>query len=123
MDNTSQLPLKLSTKTDPLLLHISFTSYEILKILQNLDPNKAHGHDMIIILKLKLRGSYVCKERLNFKPCIENETYSSERKKANLVLVHKRNDKQLLKNYQPISGKVFERLINNIIFQFFINNH
>ena len=44
-------------------------------------------------------------------------------KKTNLVPVHKRNDKQLLKNYQPISGEVFERLINNITFQFFINNH
>ena len=48
-------------------------------------------------------------------------------KKANVVPVHKKGDKQSLKNYRPISllptcGKVFERLICNKMFEYFIEN-
>ena len=46
---------------------------------------------------------------------------------ANVVLVHKKSDKQILKNYRPVSllpicGKVFERLIYNSLFEYFIEN-
>ena len=48
-------------------------------------------------------------------------------KKANVVPVFKKGDKQLIKNYRPISllpiiGKIFERLLYNLMFQFFIRN-
>ena len=41
--------------------------------------------------------------------------------------VHKKSDKQILKNYRPVSllpicGKVFERLIYNSLFEYFIEN-
>ena len=58
---SNSVPSKLSMKTDQLLSEISFTSSEILKILQNLDPNKAHDYDMISIQMLKICGSTVCK--------------------------------------------------------------
>ena len=46
---------------------------------------------------------------------------------ANVVPVHKKSDKQILENYWPVSllpicGKVFERLINNSLFEYFIEN-
>ena len=46
---------------------------------------------------------------------------------AYVVPVHKKSDKQILKNYRPISllpicGKVFERLIYNSLFEYFIEN-
>ena len=46
---------------------------------------------------------------------------------ANVVPIHKKSDKQILKNYQPVSllpicGKVFERLIYNGLFECFIEN-
>ena len=46
---------------------------------------------------------------------------------ANVVPVHKKSDKQILKNYRPVSllpicGKVFERLIYNSLFEYFIEN-
>ena len=47
--NANQLHSKLSMKTDQLPSDISFTSNEILKILQNQDIKKVHGHDMITI--------------------------------------------------------------------------
>ena len=46
---------------------------------------------------------------------------------AKVVPVHKKSDKKILKNYQPVSllpicGKVFERLIYNSLFEYFIEN-
>ena len=46
-------------------------------------------------------------------------------KKANVVLVHKKGDKQTIKNYRPVSllpicGKIFERLLYDTMFDFFL---
>ena len=48
-------------------------------------------------------------------------------KKANVVPVHRKEDKTLVKNYRPISllpifSKIFERVIYNSIFNYFISN-
>ena len=45
----------------------------------------------------------------------------------NVVQIHKKDDKQCFKNYRPISllpicGKIFEKLIFNEMFKFFIEN-
>ena len=47
--------------------------------------------------------------------------------KANLVPIHKKEDKTLIKNYRPISllsifGKIFERVIYNSLFNYFLSN-
>ena len=54
--------------------------------------------------------------------------FPQEWKKANVVPVHKKNDKQLVKNYRPISllpicGKVFERILYNSRFNFLDQNY
>ena len=77
-----------------------FTEKDIEKVIQNLDSNKAHGHDIYP----------------NNPKCFEKGCFTNKWKKANAVPVHKKNDKQLVKNYRPISlllicGKVSERLI------------
>ena len=53
--------------------------------------------------------------------------FPSEWKKANIVPVHKKNDKDLLKSYRsfsllPIFGKYFERIIYNNIFEYLTTN-
>ena len=58
--------------------------------------------------------------------CIDNGMYPCEWKKANAVPIHKKGDKQTLKNYRPvslfpISSKIFERLIYNEMFGFFLD--
>ena len=64
---------------------------------------------------------------LIFKSCLETGQFPSDWKKANIVPVFKKVDKQLLKNYRPISllpitGKIFGMLLNNQMFEFFIGN-
>ena len=51
----------------------------------------------------------------------------SEWKKGNVVPIYKKDDKQCLKNYcsislLPICGKIFENLIFNEMFNFFLEN-
>ena len=51
----------------------------------------------------------------------------SEWKKGN-VLIHKKDDKQIVKNYRPVSllricGKIFEHLIYNVIYDFLTKNN
>ena len=47
---------------------------------------------------------------------------------ANVVPAHKKNDKRSIKNYRPVSflpifGKIFERLLYNQMYSFFIENN
>ena len=83
---------------------------------------------MISIRMLKLCGKSICKPLdLIFQSCIKQGKFPTEWKKANVVPVHKKGDKQILKNYRPVSllpicGKIFERLIYNNLFEYFIEN-
>ena len=77
---------------------------------------------------LKIFDKSICKPlELIFQPCIKHRKFPNEWKMANVVPVHKKSDKQILKNYWPVSllpicGKVFERLIYNSLFEYFIEN-
>ena len=120
---------KYSLSRDILILpRIWKTAKDIEKIIQNIDSNKAHRHDMISMGMLKICGKSIIKPLLKiYKKCLEKGRFPNEWKKANVVPVHKKNDKQLLKNYRPISllpicGKVLERLLYNSMFEFFIQN-
>ena len=102
--NDSKLPSYLNYKTDNRLSALNFSSDGIAKILQNLDPNKAHHHDKTSIRMLQLRGSSICKAlELIFQQAMESGFLPSEWKKRNVVPIHKKDDKQCLKNYRPIS--------------------
>ena len=128
INNACEIPATLNIKTTETLASILVTRADIAKIMKNLDPNKAHAHDMISIRTLKLCGDSVLPPvELIFKSSLESGTFPSEWKKLNVVPVHKKGDKQLLKNYRPIPllsicGKIFERLVYNKIFEYFAEN-
>ena len=88
--------------------------------------NKAHGHVMISICMLKICGKSIYKPfHLIFRTCIGKGKLPSEWKKANIVHFHKKDNKPTLKNYRPVSllpicGKIFDCLIYNGLFEFFI---
>ena len=77
---------------------LDFSSNNIEKIIQNLDPNKDHGHDKISIRMIKICGKLICKPlQLLFNQCIDTSSFPLEWKKANIVPIHKKGDKQCLK--------------------------
>ena len=83
---------------------------------------------MLSICMLKLCGESIYKPlNLTFKSCLETGQFPFDWNKANVVPVFKKGAKQLLKNHCPISllpitGKIFERLLYNQMFEFFIGN-
>ena len=126
--NNSKIPSECSRKSNESLSSIPFEINDIEKIIKNLDPNKSHGHDMLCIRMLKLYGESIYKLlNLIFKSCLKTGQFPSEWKKANVIPVFKKSDKQLVKNYRrisllPVTGKIFERLLYNQMFEFFIRN-
>ena len=129
IDNGSEIPYFLHPKTDKFLSNITFTKKDIEKVLQNLDSNKGQVHDRTSMRMLKICGKSIIKPLLIiYKKCLEKGRFPNEWKKANVVSVHKKNGKQVLKNYRPISllpicGKVLERLLYDSMFEFLIQNN
>ena len=63
-----------------------------------------------------------------FKDDLSTGLFPSEWKKGNTVPIHKKGDKQVLKNNYPISlllicWEIFERLIFNEVFSFLLENN
>ena len=82
IDNGSEIPSFLHPKTDKSLSNITFTEKDIEKVIQNLDSNKVHGHDMISIRMLKICVKSIIKPLLIiFKKCIEKSCFPNEWKK------------------------------------------
>ena len=129
ISNSSELPFNLYYTTKKDLNTLNFSNNDIERIIQNLDPNKAHGHDKISICMTKICSKSICKPlQFIFRQCTDTGSFPLEWKKVNVVPVHKKVDKQCLKNYRPVSllpicGKIFERLIFNEMFRFLNENN
>ena len=131
MSNATKLPSNFTLYTNNRLSAVTFSQYVIGKIIQNLNPNNTHGHDNISIRMLKICGwsIYGPLEPI-FKEALSTGLFPSNWKKGNIVPIHKKGDKQTLKHYRPICGKlllpicgkIFKRLIFNELFNFFLEN-
>ena len=60
--NTSVVPTNCESLTDKSLSNISFNDTDTGKMIKSLDPNKAHGHDVMSIRMLK-----ICRDSI-YKP-------------------------------------------------------
>ena len=95
LQNSSKLRTNLAPQTDQSLTSINFSQDHILKIVQSLNPNKAHGPDKLSIPMIKICGKSGDKPRLkNYRPI------------------------SLLRNF----GKIFERIIYNNISEYLTTN-
>ena len=56
LKNISTLPHTYSKHIKNILDTTVFSKEDIYKVIKTLDPNKAHGHNMISICMIKLRG-------------------------------------------------------------------
>ena len=127
INNGSSLQLELSLKTNNFLSNITFSSNEILKIIQNLDSDKAHGHQRISIRMLKIcRPSIFKRLEIIFDQCLEGRIFPIEWKKVKVVLVHEKMTNNLWELLVDLtSSNMWKKYLNemfNNMFHFFITN-
>ena len=111
------IPYNVSTARPSLC---SFNEKVVLKIINDLNINKAHGHYDRLCRTIKLCSKSVVKPLSIFKNCIDTGTFPDIWKRSNVMLVHKKEDKQIVNNYRPVSllpifGKTLEKLFNSIM--------
>ena len=114
VNNASVLP-PLNLLSGKRIDHISIYihSDEIISLIRHLNPNKATGSDGISGLRLLLCDNSIVLPQSNI---LAISTYLW--KLANETPIFKKGDKQLIKNYRPISllpicGQIFEKTIFN----------
>ena len=107
---------------------MTFTDDDINLVIKNLNVDKAYGQDSIPIQMIKLCGKSIARPlSLIFQSTLNDGVFSGDQKKSNIVQCHKKDSKNLIKNYRPISllsifRKVFERLIYNSLYKYFIQD-
>ena len=70
ISNKNILPSELPLWTDN-ISSCHFTKDDILQIINNIDPNKAHVHDKISICMLKICGDSICRPlKIILKTCL-----------------------------------------------------
>ena len=112
--------------TTSVLSSVDIKEAGILNILKSLDAIKAHGHDDILVRMLRLSQKSILKLlKLIFENCLRTRLFPDQWKNANVVPIHKKCDKQLKKivSLLPICGKLFEGLIFNGWFNYFMENN
>ena len=89
LNNSSILPDNLAKLTNKSLDSVNFTTNDISKILNNLDPINAHSHDILSIRTIKLCGNSICKPvSIIFIDCLKEGKFPSDWKKAHVPPVH-----------------------------------
>ena len=89
--NRGVLPTDYEFFTVKSLSNIIFTDNDIRKIISSLDPNKAHGHDMISIRMLNIYGDSIYKPLGPiFRACLEHAVFPQNWKKADVVPIHEK---------------------------------
>ena len=126
IDTGSEIPLE--TQRNPILINDFVISDEkILKIIRSLNPNKAHGWDEISIRMIKLSDvALVTPLKIIFTNCLRRGVFPEIWKCANVVPLHKKNEKNIKSNYRPISllpifGKVLEKLIYDSLYSHLVS--
>ena len=115
-NNGSVLP-GVSFKTNKRIKNIEISSSNLSRIIKHLNPNKAHGHDNISIKMIQICGdSIIPPLKRIFESAIRSSHFPDAWKKGNIIPVHKKGSKNLVKNYRPISllpifGKILEKII------------
>ena len=88
-------------RPDQTLDFIDIDDHRILKAIRNLNPNKAYGCDDISIRMLKIYDdSIVLPLRHLFTKCLEFQTFPTLWKRANILPIHKKQSRQLIKKLQ-----------------------
>ena len=115
-DQKPSLP-QFTPLTNNTFEYMQVTENEVLKVLKNLNVAKANGPDGISNTHLKSTADSIASPLCKlFNRSLATGQFPDEWKEANVSPVFKKNDRQSVKNYRPISllsnvGKVLERLV------------
>lgn len=118
-----------SPLTNNFLSNVVVNVPDILKIISKLNPKKAHGMDGISIeLIKKCQNEIALPLKMIFDKCLATGIYPNIWKRANVQPVHKKDSRQIPSNYRPISllcicGKIFEKILFDQMYSFFISNN
>ena len=99
----------------------SILTDEVRGILKKLKNGKAPGHDQTRNEQLKYGGEAMAKLLTeHYNKILKEKTIPKEWNKSDIILLHKKGDKSLIKNYRPISlspssAKTFSKLIEQRI--------
>ena len=87
----AKLPSNFTPYIENRLSTVTFSKDDNGKIIQNLNPNKAHCHDNITIRMLKTCGSSIYRPlELIFKEALSTGLFPSNWKKGNIAPIHKK---------------------------------
>ena len=123
----SDIPQDTSVTT-PLISDFVISDEKILNIIRSLNPNKAHGWDEISTRMIKLSDiALVLPLRIIFANCLRRGLFPAIWKYANIVPVHKKNEKHLKENYRPISllpifRKILEKLMYDSLYSHLVSH-
>ena len=129
VSNNSVLPGEFTCITEERIQSMTFSESDVIKIIRTLEVNKAQGHDNISVRIIKFCINSVAHPlTFIFQNSMATRTFPTQRKRANIVPIHKKNDKQIESNYRPVSflticSKIFEKLIFNELFKFLEDNN
>ena len=127
IDTGSEIP-RDTPETTTLISDFVISDEKILNIIRSLYPNKAHGWDEISVRMIKLSDSaLVLPLKTIFTNCLRRGLFPEIWKYANVVPVHKKNEKNLKGNCRPISllpifGKIFEKLIYDSLYSHLVSH-
>ena len=116
IDTGSEIPQQTPVTTT-LINDFVISEEKILKIIRALNPNKAHRWDEISVRMIKLSdAALVPPLKVVFTNCLRCGIFPQIWKHANVVPVHKKNEKNVKANYRqisllPVFGKILEKLI------------
>ena len=118
-----------SYKTEKRLTSFDIKNDGILLIIKDLNVDKGHGWDQLSIRMIEACGNSIPFQlKLILKSVINEGVFPEDWKKSKVVPIHKKESKNLIKNYRPISllpifSKLFERLDFSALFNFFLQNN
>ena len=104
--------------------HITIENDDIISLIRQINPNKATGSDGISGRMLILCDeSVILPLQIIFRNILSTSIYPHTWKLVNVTPIFKKSDKQLIKNYRPISllpifGKFLEKLIFNKLYSY-----
>ena len=122
------LPL-LTYKTTSRLTHINLTKSHVLKVLTQLKISKATGPDGVGNFILKLAAPILANPLCHlFNVSLSRGIFPDIWKRAHVLPVFKKGDRQDKANYRPISllpniSKVFERLVYKFLYEYLSENN